>query len=520
MNYNRLKRGVAVLAVGTLLTFSITGCTLFGSTTGSNNQSSNSTTASKTVDINDLFSDRDLDASYDATSPKITLSESSITSDSENAKVSGNTVTITKAGTYIITGTSSDAQIVVDCDSDKVQLVLDNANITSSSATALYVKQADKVFITLADGSTNNITINSDSTKQDDSTIDGAIFAKDDITINGSGTLNVTSGKTNGIVGKDDLKIVSGTINVTSANHGIQGKDTISIKDPTITISAEKDGLNSNGTVSIVGGNVNITKSNEGIEGQVINIAGGETNVVATDDGLNAATADSNTSNDPMAVDSNAILNISGGKLTVDANGDALDSNGSINISGGETYVSGPTNDGNTAIDFVSECVVTGGTLVAAGSTGMVEAMSSNSTQPVMTVNASSNSGTITVKDKSGNKIVEYTPTKTYACMTISSPELKVGETYTVTCGSTSEDITLENTVTSNVTATMGGGMMGGGQGGKMGGKMGDFQPPTDENGNIQAPPEGFQNNGDMTTPPNGGQMNGKMGKQQKQQNR
>ena len=517
MNYNRLKRGVAVLAVGTLLTFSITGCTLFGSTTGSNNQSSNSTTASKTVDINDLFSDRDLDASYDATSPKITLSEGSITSDSENAKVSGNTVTITKAGTYIITGTSSDAQIVVDCDSDKVQLVLDNANITSSSATALYVKQADKVFITLADGSTNNITINSDSEKKDDSTIDGAIFAKDDITINGSGTLNVTSGKTNGIVGKDDLKIVSGTINVTSANHGIQGKDTISIKDPTITISAEKDGLNSNGTVSIVGGNVNIAKSNEGIEGQVINIAGGETNVTSTDDGLNAASADTDLSEDPMAVDENAIINISGGKLTVDTdnNGDGLDSNGSINISGGETYISGPTTDGNTAIDFGSECVVTGGTLVAAGSTGMVEAMSENSTQAVMTVNASSDNGTITVTDKSGNKIVEYTPNKTYACMIISSPELKVGETYTVTCGSTSEDITLENTVTSNVTATM---KMGGsgGQGGPMGGKMGDFQPPTDENGNKKAPPEGFQNNGDMPTPPNGGQMNGKMGKQQK----
>ncbi len=520
MNYNKIKKGVAVLAVGTLLTFTVTGCTLFGSTTGTNNQTSNSTTTTETVDINNLFSDRDLDASYDASSPKITLSEGSITSDSENATVNGNTVTISKAGTYIITGTSSDAQIVVDCDSDKVQLVLDNAGITSSSATALYVKQADKVFITLADGSTNNITINSDSEEKDDSTIDGAIFAKDDITINGSGTLNVTSEKTNGIVGKDDVKIVSGNINITAGNHAIEGKDTISIKDPSITISAGKDGLHSDGTVSVVGGNINITKSVEGIEGQVINIAGGETNVTASDDALNAASADTNLSEDPMAVDSNAVLNISGGKLTVDANGDALDSNGAINISGGETYVSGPTNDGNTAIDFGSECIITGGTLVAAGSSGMVEAMSSNSTQAVMTVNASSQSGTITVTDKSGNKITEYTPAKTYACVTISSPELKVGETYTVTCGSTSEDITLENTVTTNVTATMGGGKMGGGpQGGQMGNMQRNAEPPSGENGQMQAPPDGGQMNGDMQTPPDGGQMNVKMGKMQKQQN-
>lgn len=498
MNYRKLKKGLAVLAVGTMLTFTVAGCT-FENTNNTTNTTSSTYEAS---DLNDLFSDRDLDASYDASSPKITLSDGSITSDSNNSTVSGNTVTITAGGTYILTGTASDSQIVIDAGTDKVQLVLDNLNLTSSSATALYVKQADKVFITLADGSTNNITINSDSEEKDDSTIDGAIFAKDDITINGSGTLNVTSSKTNGIVGKDDVKLVSGNINVTSGNHAIEGKDTISVKDAVVTADAGKDGLHSDGNVNVVGGNINITKSVEGIEGQIISIAGGDTNITASDDGLNAATADSNTANDPMAVDSNAVLNISGGKLTVNANGDALDSNGAINISGGETYVSGPTNDGNTAIDFGSECVITGGTLVAAGSSGMVEAMSDKSTQGVMTVNASSNSGTITVSDSSGNKITEYTPEKTYACVTISSPELKVGETYKVTCGSTSEDIALSSTVTSNVQATMGGGMKGGRMQGQMpqdgnsqmqppSGDNGQMQPPTDSNGNMQAPPNG-----------------------------
>ena len=526
MRYKSIRKGVVLLTVGTLLTLSITGCSLFGNTTSSNS-SSNSTTTVTEVDLNNLFTDRDLDASYDASSPKITFTDGSATSDSSNVKISGNTVTISAAGTYILTGTTSDAQVVVDvADTDKVQLVLDNLNLTSTQASALYVKQADKVFITLADGSTNSLTINSDSATVDDKNMDGAIFARDDITINGNGTLNVTSGKTNGIVGNDDVKLVSGTINITSEKHAVDANDSISVKDANITAtSTSKDGLHCDGSVNIVGGNVNITKSNEGIEGQVINIAGGTTNVVATDDGLNAATADSNTSDDPMAVDNNAKLNISGGKLTVDASGDALDSNGGIYISGGETYVSGPTNDGNTAIDFNSECVVTGGILVAAGSSGMVEAISSNSTQAVMTANASSNTGTITLTDSAGNKIAEFTPAKTYACVTISAPSMKVGETYTLTCGSTSEQITQSETVTSNVTATMGGGMRGGQGGGKMQMQQNGnsntqmqsppdgeaMQPPTDANGQMQAPPD-MGNNG------NNQMKQGKMNKGNKQQ--
>ncbi len=512
MNY-KIKKGVAVLAVGTLLTFSITGCTLFGSNT-STNTTSNSTTA-EAVDLNNLFTDRDLDASYDAASPKITLANGSITSDSSNATVSGNTVTIKAAGTYILTGTSSDAQIVIDvADSDKVQLVLDNVNLTSTSATALYVKSADKVFITQAEGSNNSITINSDSTEEDGKSIDGAIYAKDDITFNGNGTLNITSTKTNGIVGNDDVKLVSGTINITSAKHGVDANDSISVKDANITVNADKDGLHCDGNVNVVGGNINIAKSNEGIEGQVINIAGGNTNVVATDDATNASSPDVNTSEDPMAVDSAAQLNISGGKLTVNANGDGLDSNGSINISGGETYVSGSTDDGNTAIDFGSECVITGGTLIAAGSSGMIEAMSDKSTQAVMTVNASSNSGTISVADSTGNVLASYTPEKTYAAVTISAPGLTVGQTYKVTCGSTSEDVTLSSTVTSNVTSQMGG-MKGGGSGGmgQMQGGQGRMQGNT-ENGNsgqMQAPPDMNNSDGSMPTPPDMNNSNGSM---------
>lgn len=456
MRYNNMIKSAALLTAAALFTVSLGGCSLFSKS------SSDTTTEAVEVDLDNLFSDRDLDASYDASSPKITFTDSSITSDSSNVTISGNTVTISSEGTYILTGTSTDAQVVIDADNDKVQLVLDNLSLTSAEATALYVKQADKVFITLADSSTNSITINSDSEKIDDKNVDGAIFARDDITINGTGTLNVTSTKTNGVVGKDDVKLVSGTININSASHAVDANDSISVKDATINISAGKDGLHCDGSVNIVGGKVDITKSVEGLEGQIINIAGGEINVVSSDDGINAASSDSSSSNDPMAVDESAKLNISGGKLTVDASGDGLDSNGVINISGGETYVSGPTNDGNTAIDFGSECIITGGILIAAGSSGMVEAMSQNSTQPVMTVNASSNSGTITLTGSSGDILASYTPAKTYACVTISAPSLTVGQTYQVTCGDTSQDVSLTETVTSQVQSSMGGPNRGG----------------------------------------------------------
>ena len=499
MNYKKVKKGVAILTVGTLMTLSMAGCSWFGN--NSSSSSSSESTALEDVDLDNLFSKRDLDSSYDENSPKITFSDENIASESSDATVEDNTVTISAAGTYILTGTSADAQVVVDVgDSDKVQLVFDNLNLTSTEATALYVKQADKVFITQAEGSNNSISIDSESEEIDEKNVDGAIFARDDVTFNGTGTLTVTSSQTHGIVCKDDLKLVSGTINVTSAKHAMEANDSISVKDATINIDAGKDGLHCDEYVNVVGGDINITKANEGIEGQVINIAGGDTKIVASDDGINASLADSTSSMDPMSGDSNIKLNIIDGKLTVNASGDGIDSNGVINISGGETYISGPTSDGDTAIDYGTECIITGGTVIAAGSSGMVEEMSSNSTQPVMTVNASSNSGTITLADASGNELASYTPDKQYACVTLSAPQLTVGETYTVKCGETTEEVTLSETVYSEVQSMMGGGMggmRGGMQGGDMqgqGGMPSDMQNGTSGNSNSNNIKQGSRN--------------------------
>lgn len=155
------------------------------------------------------------------------------------AAVDGSTITITEAGTYVISGSLSDGQIVVDAADDaKVQIVLAGASVTSSSSAAVYVKAADKVFLTLAEGTQNALsTSGSFADTGDGNNVDGTVFSKADLTVNGSGSLSVTSSQGHGIVCKDDLAICGGSIDVTAAGHAIQGKDSVAVGVGTLTFS-------------------------------------------------------------------------------------------------------------------------------------------------------------------------------------------------------------------------------------------------------------------------------------------
>ena len=293
----------------------------------SDNTSSGSTVKTSAIDVDDQFSKRDLDPSYDASEAEtITLSETAITASGSGATV-GNTssgapnVTISKAGVYVVSGTLSAGQIVVDAgDDDKVQLVLSGVTMTNSDSACIYVKNADKVFVTLADGTTNTLSdTGAEFVQEDEDTnVDGVIYARDDIVFNGSGTLNVTAKTKHAIVGKDDLKVTGGTYNITAAAKGISANDSIRIKAGTFTIDSEDDALHtSNGDeegrgyiyiedgtfdlstrddgihaetdLLIRGGKINVKESYEGIEGYTITVDGGEISIVASDDGMNAA---------------------------------------------------------------------------------------------------------------------------------------------------------------------------------------------------------------------------------------
>ena len=291
-------------------------------TTASGSASSSLITAASDLDYSAMFTDRDTNTAWSVTaSTQIVMDGSEITVSGEGAAVQDNAVVISEAGTYQLTGILSDGQVLVEADDDaKVQLVLDGADITCSTSACILVKNAKKVFVTLADGSTNSLSDTGETYVQADDSmdVDAVVFSKTDMCFNGNGSLTVQAGYKDGIVGKDDLKFTGGTYEVTAAGKGIVGKDSLRIKDGTFTVDAQDDALHTSNdeksgkgylyveggtfTISsgddavhaataliILDGTIDIQQSYEGLEGDTIDINGGEISVVSSDDGMNAA---------------------------------------------------------------------------------------------------------------------------------------------------------------------------------------------------------------------------------------
>lgn len=513
------------------------------------------------LDVSDMFTDRDKEIGYDEEScARIVLQGSSAQSTDSGVKINGTTVTITGEGTYLISGNLQNGSIIVDAEkTDKIQLVLDNVNISCDSCAAVYIKQADKVFITLAPDSENVLTNTGEFVAIDDNNIDGAIFSKDDLTLNGLGSLTVSSEYGHGVVSKDDLVITGGSYRVTAAGHGISGKDSVRIAEGSIQVTAGKDGIHSGndeeeelGFVYIAGGdivlsvdddgihgeaqvlisdgNIQIMKSYEGIEGKSIEIAGGTIALTASDDGLNATNGSAegfgfgkpgkNMTNSSNAVDTantglDVYILISGGKLSIKANGDGIDSNGALYVTGGETYVSGPENSGNGALDYGGEAKIKGGVLIAVGASGMAMNFGSDSTQGSMLVNISDyqQSGSmIELKDSQGNVLISYEAQSRYNSVLVSCPEIQLDSTYTLIAGEVSNEITM----TELIYGSSNGGGMGGFGGGSMRGgeksKLPEGEMPNRERTKLsegEIPnegkpelPEGEMPDGQMENPP------------------
>ena len=284
-----------------------------------------------------------------------------------------------------------------------------------------------------------------------------------------------------GVKSDVSVTISGGTLVVDSADDAIHTNGDVTVTGGTLTLKSGDDGVHADSTLTISGGSVTVSDSYEGLEAADIVIAGGEISVTASDDGLNAAGGNDGSNGggwfggDPFAAQ-DASITISGGTLTVNADGDGIDSNGDLTVSGGTIFVSGPTNSGNGALDYNGSGVITGGTLIAAGASGMAENFGSGSTQCSMLVNFSSTvsaGSEICVYDASGKLIAGYTPEKNYQCAVISSPELTVGESYTVTAGGMQQTVTLSSTVTGGGMGMGGPGGFGGGPGGGMGGPGG-----------------------------------------------
>ncbi|SEK43643.1 carbohydrate-binding domain-containing protein [Paenibacillus sp. OK003] len=673
-----------------MITAMVTACSAPAATSSTANAATSTTGTTKTVSVSEQTSVKyadlvtmdadDTNVSWSATdSTTIKLNGTTASITGSGAKAANGSVTISAAGTYVLSGKLTDGQIVVNvADKGTVHLVLNGATINDNDSAAIYIQKAGKAIITLEEGTENAVSdgktyVYADATTDEP---DAAIFSKADLTFNGTGKLTVTGNYNEGITSKDDLKIVSGTINVKSADDGIKGKDMVAIQAGIITIDSEGDGIKStndtdttkgfvaiaggtfniqsgsdgiqaetalvtdggtfnivtgggsanapekveegpfgggwgggtppadmgtppdgeppadmpsnNGTnaagavpssstnakapadsnadadtsttteeettsakalkagvdltvnggtytidsmddslhsnnnvivndgkfsiesgddgihadqaLTINGGTITIAKSYEGLEGAIITLNDGDVDVTASDDGVNASgeitatdadadaatTADDSTKaadTDTTAVSntsvtettgttsttdqsnqstdtnsnarpqgggpggmpgesaSNSELHINGGSLTVNAGGDGLDSNGSIYMTDGTVIVNGPTDNGNGPLDYDGTFEMSGGYLVAAGSSGMAQGTSDTSTQNtiVMTYPETQKAGTLVhVQDSEGNNILTFAPAKDYQSVVVSSPDLKKDGSYVIYSGGTS----------------------------------------------------------------------------------
>ena len=669
----RAMLGAIVLTAS--MTVTAVGCS---STSAGSTETADAVTESQTetaeasniygiLDSSDMFTNRDKEIGYDEESAiAINLSDGASTADSDSVVIDGDTITITEEGTYILSGSLTNGQIVVEAENAKVQLVLDNADISCETSAAIYVKAADKVFITTTDGSTNTVCTSGEFEAIDDNNIDAAIFSKSDLTLNGAGSLEVTCENGHGILSKDDLVITSGEYVVDAGKHALSGKDSVRIAGGTFDLTAGRDGIHSentdeeekgfvyiengsftitsdgdgidasyvveivdgsfdvtagggyengevhtdndmmggfgnmggqmpdgstgegntpsdmtppdgstgegnapsgmtppdgstgdgnapsgttspdgnngtdgitttsetasstdtaetsdsdsststkgikaDGALQILGGDyninsaddafhtnstleirdgnmeiatgddgihaddalvisdgdINITESYEGIEGLIITIDGGNISILSSDDGLNAAGgADSSgfggMGTDMFASNDDIWIEINGGYLYVLAGGDGVDSNGNLTINGGEVYIDGPSDGGNSAIDYGDNAAayINGGTVVAVGSSDMVEAFDDSSEQAVMSVSVSAGSAGDEIKllDSDGNELISFTAAKTYDSVIISTADLAQGETYTLVTGDNETTVEMTSSVYSNTSRQQG----------------------------------------------------------------
>lgn len=536
------------------------------------------------------YSTKDLETSYDeASATKIVFSEEAQVT-GEGAETDGKNVTITKGGTYLLSGTSEDGSLSVKVtEEEDVVLILNGLDLTSKSTSAIKVYEADKVVLTLVSG-TKNILRDGENYEEEDLDPNGAIYSKADLTINGEGELLVYGNYAHGIVSKDDFKMVSGEVTVYAKEDGIKGKDLVAVKDGTLYIEAGSDGIqstndedpekgivllengsitissgndgiqaetvleiregtyvlttgggssivstsdnwgnwgpssqveeessdsakglkagtalnilggtfdisssddavHSNGnilvkngvlsissgddgihaddTVEIAGGEIYIEMSYEGIEGAKVIIGDGKIHVGAKDDGINTAGGNDSSSlngrpGQNMFTSDGSFLSITGGEITISAEGDGIDVNGDAEMSGGLVLIEGPVNDGNSAVDYNGTFTVSGGTMLALGSSGMAMNVSETSTQGAFLLNgkAIASGVTLVILTVHGDELFSYTTEKSSASLLFTSEELTQGESYVVLSGG--EELS-EVTLTSLVTTIGASGMTPGG---------------------------------------------------------
>ena len=324
-------------------------------------------TTSAAIDPTSLFSDRDLEGTYEeSTAISIQLTSDSAVCDSGSVSISGSQITITDEGVYLLSGTLTDGQIVVDAgDTDKVQIVLCGADITSATSAAIYALAADKVFITLADGTENHLSNGGEYIAIDENNIDAVIFSKTDLTLNGTGSLTIQAQAGHGVVSKDELVVTQGSYTITAASHGLSGKDSIAIAGGSFHITSGKDGIHaensddtSMGFLYIADGTFTIAAQGDAVSASGALLIDGGTFDLTTGEGSASVTMSSDSSFGQMGgvpteisaaeedtisqkgIKAEGSFTISGGSYTMDTVDDGIHAGGDLLITAGEFVLS------------------------------------------------------------------------------------------------------------------------------------------------------------------------------------
>lgn len=333
-------------------------------------------------DPEEYFTNRDMAGTWEDP-VTVTLADGGSTAGGA-ASVSGDDIVITDEGTYLFTGKLSDGQIRVEAgDSDKVQLVLSGVDISCTGSAAICVLSANKVFVTVAEG-TENILTSTGEFDESSYKVDGAVFSKADIAFNGSGSLRVSCQTGHGIVGKDDLKITGGSYEVTSAKQGISGNDSIRIAGGTVKVTSGTDAMQTKneedadkGYFFMSGGQLELESGGDGIDasGEIL-ITGGSLTVLTGEGSDSVTHSDSNwgggmggwwndggsasdTSTSCKALKAGTLLTVTGGTFRLDSQEDALHSNGHIALNGGSFTIAA----GDDAIHADEQLVIQSGEL-------------------------------------------------------------------------------------------------------------------------------------------------------------
>ncbi|MBQ7331440.1 MAG: carbohydrate-binding domain-containing protein [Oscillospiraceae bacterium] len=399
-----MRKIISILLILTLAIGTLVGCGNYSKPNGSesgegttDNGGENSNADPVDVDFSqtdaDMFTERDKKAEYDASKAvTIQLNGTSATASSDSVQINGSTVIIKEEATYVISGALNGMLVVDAPDTAKLQLVLNGVDITSETSAALYILEADKAFVTLADGTTNVLSNSGSFTAIDENNIDGAVYSKQDLTFNGTGSLTVTSPAGHGIVCKDDLVFTGGTYTVNSASHGLDANDSVRIAEAALTIDAGKDAIHcensedaAKGFIYISGGTIKAEAEGDGIAASAyLHIEGGNFDLLVGGGAENGSKASSGnyggfmggghggmlpggnqgftttTTTDSVSMKglkaANSIL-ISDGTFKIDSADDSIHSDVSLTINGGTFTIA----SGDDAVHAEDTLTVTAG---------------------------------------------------------------------------------------------------------------------------------------------------------------